>query len=289
MKLFLRFCTIGILSLLSASLVHAFPRSLAVPGGVVIIDLPAKTIESVRFGDSLGAVVAAPSQSQGIVPIPLNTLPGTHSITLMFTDGTRELRQVVITAKEYPSQHITLKSNEAVSLSPENLARFEREKPKIQQAFSTWTPKEIVPANLFFTLPTPGRMSSPFGFRRFFNGEPRSPHSGIDIAAPQGTPVISAASGTVIRTGDYFFNGKSIFIDHGQGIITMYCHLHTIDVNPGDQVVRGEKIGTVGSTGRSTGPHLHFTVSVGNVRVDPLLFLSDTDLSAIGAKLEEGK
>ena len=122
--------------------------------------------------------------------------------------------------------------------------------------------------------PLSGRYSSSFGKRRVLNGQPRSPHSGLDIAAPEGTPVESIAAGRVAAVGDYFFNGKTVMVDHGQGLISMYCHLSEIEVAPGEEVTPDSVVGKVGKTGRVTGAHLHLSVSLNNARVDPLLFFN---------------
>src|SRR5690606_28712041 len=142
---------------------------------------------------------------------------------------------------------------------------------EMNAAFSTWSePAEPVAR---FIVPTEGVKSSSFGFRRFFNGQPRNPHSGMDIAAPEGTPILAPAPGTIVATGNYFFNGNTIILDHGYGLITLYCHMNEIDVEVGSQVAAGEQIGKVGQTGRVTGPHLHWSVNLNNVRVDPALFI----------------
>ncbi len=109
--------------------------------------------------------------------------------------------------------------------------------------------------------------------RRFFNGEERNPHAGLDFAVPAGTPIKTPAAGKVILTGNYFFNGNTVFVDHGQGFISMFCHMSKIDVQVGQSLARGAVVGKVGSTGRATGPHMHWNISLNDARVDPAIFI----------------
>ncbi|MDE2978565.1 MAG: M23 family metallopeptidase [Acidobacteriota bacterium] len=120
-------------------------------------------------------------------------------------------------------------------------------------------------------MPAGGR----FGAKRIINGEPRSPHTGADYAVPQGTPVLAVEDAVVALAGEFFFSGNAVFLDHGNGLISMYFHLHEVFVEQGDEVPRGRLIGTVGSTGRSTGPHLHFGIRWQGARVDPALWLGE--------------
>jgi murein DD-endopeptidase MepM/ murein hydrolase activator NlpD len=187
----------------------------------------------------------------------------------------------VVRDKHYPAQHLTIKEKRYVEPSATELKRIEREGAIIARAFATWNELDTPP--LGFAAPAVGRLSSGFGLRRIFNGQPRAPHSGLDIAAPQGTPVRAPAAGSVIETGDYFFNGNTVFLDHGQGLISMYNHLHTIAVAPGERVAPGDVLGTIGMTGRVTGAHLHWTVSLNNARIDPALLLTDGALAQLRA------
>jgi murein DD-endopeptidase MepM/ murein hydrolase activator NlpD len=178
-----------------------------------------------------------------------------------------------VTDKTYQSQHITIKNKRMVNPEKRDMERIGREQRRIKKALASWNAHS--PETLRFLLPVEGPMSSPFGLRRFFNEQARKPHSGLDLAAAEGTPIKAPASGRIADTGDFFFNGNTVFIDHGQGLVTMYCHMSRIDVEPGQQVAAGEVIGAVGKTGRVTGAHLHWGVSLNDARVDPMLFLNE--------------
>ena len=216
-------------------------------------------------------VVADSDRWYAVVGLPLDLNPGQHYLTVIDADGRRDALPFEVQPKEYQAQYLRLRNKRMVEPNKQDLERILREKEEIQQAFKSWT--DIATPPLRFSLPVQGRLSSRFGLRRFFNGQPRKPHSGLDIAAPRGTAVTAPADGTIIGAGDYFFNGNTVFIDHGQGLISMCNHLARIDVDAGAYVERGRKIGEVGSTGRTTGPHLHWSVSLNNTRIDPQLWL----------------
>jgi murein DD-endopeptidase MepM/ murein hydrolase activator NlpD len=177
-----------------------------------------------------------------------------------------------IVDKRYTEQRITLKNQEMVTPNPQQLERI-RAESKRQRAIYTRVSKAI-DLSAGFTMPLQGRTTSLFGHRRFFNDQPRSPHSGLDIAAPTGTPITAPAPGTVALVDDLYYNGKTVFLDHGQGLITMYCHLSEQSVTNGQVVKQNQEIGLVGATGRVTGPHLHWSVSLNGYRIDPLTFRS---------------
>lgn len=250
------------------------PRESYVPGGVAIVPLGAHKEAPAAFYDGTRVLVMREGERwRAIVGIPLEAAPGQHSVEMRHAE--RESTRLVfsVAEKEYPEQRITLADETKVTPPPETLERIEREQQEMRGYYAHWTPRDEVP--LRFAWPVSGPLSSPFGLRRFFNDQPRAPHSGLDIAAPEGASVVAPAGGTVIATGDYYFNGNSVFIDHGQGLITMYCHLSRIDVKAGDELATGDLIGAVGKTGRATGPHLHWSVSLNAARVDPLLFVAE--------------
>ncbi len=271
----------GVLCCLSATLWAAeLPQTEAVPGGIAIVPLPLHGDRRpvVRYWGKRVMVVRQEGQWQAVVGIPLSARSGHYNLHI---DGGKHDRIVtfVVRPKQYPVQRLTLSNKLLVNPDAEELKRIFREQRLSKRVFTTFRPVDDVATR--FTLPVVGPVSSAFGLRRFFNGEPRNPHSGIDLAVPAGTPVHAPAAGRVAATGDFFFDGNVVFIDHGQGLVTMYCHLSKIEVKPGQQVRQGQVIGEVGMTGRATGPNLHWGVSLNNDRVDPMLFLSRESIASI--------
>ena len=251
------------------------PRSHAVPGGVATIALGASPQRpAVRAGGVPVLVTGDPAGWTAVVGIALSAKPGKGEIVVARAGRPDERRTYAIAPARYAEQRLKVAPSQ-VDLSAEDLARYERERAHLAQVIATWA--DEVPATLRVRQPVPGARSSSFGLRRVFNGQPRSPHGGMDIAAPAGTPVTAAAAGRVIDTGDYFFNGNTVWLDHGSGLLTMYAHLESVAVRPGDTVAPGDVIGAVGATGRVTGPHLHWSVSLNRAMVDPALFLADDE------------
>lgn len=249
------------------------PQQRVVPGGVALIDLGASSRPpEARFGGEPVLVVGDPGGWTAVVGLALSAAPGEAQVLVRREGSAEERVPFTIEAKRYTEQHLKVPQGK-VDLSKEDLERYERERAHLAQVAATRSP--TLPETMSFLQPTPGTRSSSFGLRRIFNGQPRNPHSGMDIAAATGTPVVAAAPGRVIDTGDYFFNGNTVWIDHGRGLLTMYCHLSAIHVRKGDLVQAGDTIGAVGATGRVTGPHLHWSVSLNRAMVDPALFLRD--------------
>lgn len=266
-----RLWSVVALFLPAVALCASLPHESAVPGGVKLLDLGASTatVPQVEADGHRALVVDADGRWIAVVGIPLAAAPGTREVSLLETGGTHAIRYR-IHDKRYVTQALRVAPSQ-VDLSAEDLARVDRERIVIDQALDRWS--EPAPEALQFTQPVPGVRSSSFGLRRVFNGQARNPHSGMDIAAASGTPVLAPAGGEVVATGNYFFNGNAVFIDHGRGLVSMYCHLSEINVKPGQRVSAGEVLGKVGMTGRATGPHLHWGLSLAHVWVDPALFL----------------
>ncbi len=260
-----------VLALAIAGPAFALPENTPVPGGVAVIDLgPARQPPpTARRGEQSLAVVEDRGRWFALLGIPLDTVPGDTEISV-FSGSTVTTRNVAVRGKTYPEQRLTIKDKRKVDPDPEDLARIARER-EITDAIKRRFSADMPPTD--FALPASGPLSSRFGLRRIFNGQPRNPHAGLDVSVGTGAPVKAPAAGVVANTGDYFFNGNTVFIDHGQGLITAYMHLSRIDVRSGQTVKKGEILGAVGSTGRVTGPHLHWAVILNNTPIDPELFL----------------
>jgi murein DD-endopeptidase MepM/ murein hydrolase activator NlpD len=258
---------------LAAHAAGSLPQQLSVPGGVVAIALGAA---AQRPQASLNGVpvmvVGNAAQWTAVVGIPLSTKPGPAVLRIQRAGEPESRELFIVEGKQYQEQRLNVAPGH-VNLSKKNLARYEGERERQARAIATFS--SPAPTDLRMRQPTTGPRSGSFGLRRVFNGQARNPHSGMDIAAAVGTPVVAAAAGTVVDSGDYFFNGKTVWLDHGGGLLTMYCHLDSVTVAQGDRLAAGDPLGTVGASGRVTGPHLHWSVSLNRAMVDPALFLAE--------------
>jgi murein DD-endopeptidase MepM/ murein hydrolase activator NlpD len=256
-----------------ASAAHAgdLPRESRVPGGIALVAIPGGKLAPTALLDTRRAAVIRHDDGWlAIVGIPLSTKPGPHKLKVATGTGTVDV-PFEVTDKRYRTQHLTIKNQRQVDPAPEDLKRIEAESRRADVALSKFTTSGTP---VFALLPpVEGQRSDSYGSRRYFNGQPRNPHSGMDIAAAKGTPIRAPAPGTVVEAGNFFFNGNTLYIDHGYGLVTMYCHLEELKVKVGDPLAAGDLLGTVGATGRVTGPHLHWGVALNRAMVDPSLFL----------------
>lgn len=263
------------LCLCVAAPADARPLERRVPGGIAFVPIPGDAIApTVTFNDQRVAVMRDQDRWIAVVGIPLSTTPGSHAVRVETPNGVVDA-PFEVTDKRYRTQHLTVKNQRHVDPNPDDLKRIETERKRSDAALARFS--TAAPLTLELAAPVAGLRSDSYGSRRYFNGQPRNPHSGMDIAAAKGSPIQAPAAGEIVEAGDFFFNGKTLFIDHGHGVVTMYCHLDRIDVKVGDRVVAGDVVGAVGATGRVTGPHLHWGVSLNKAMVDPALFLRDSE------------
>ncbi len=262
--------TLGLLGVVSA--LAQGPAALY-PGEVIF--LPAKRGEKrARFLNHLFYPVKIGSRKGFLLAAPFDTSPGTYTALV---EGLRPRKLLLrVRPKSYPEERLTL-PRKMVEFPPAVLARIQREWTRLKRALSSaegscrWEKP--------FVLPAQGRISSPFGLRRILNGQPRSPHSGVDLALPKGTPVKAAQEGRVELVGDFYLPGRVVILSHGCGVHTYYAHLSKILVRPGVWVKQGQVIGLSGASGRATGPHLHFGFYVSGVKVNPLQALKILETS----------
>ena len=243
------------------------PKNTVVPGGIYRWTPPAGATD-IRFNNR----PVMRLRDQILVGIPLNHPLGAANLAYVLS-GEDASHSFSVVDKAYTEQHITLQNREMVNPNPEQLARIRGESRRQRALYLQHS--DAPPPAAGFIQPLQGRISSLFGHRRFFNGQARNPHSGLDIAAPTGSEIRAPAAAEVTLVDDLYYNGKTIFLDHGQGLITMYCHLSESLVTEGERVEQGEVIGLVGATGRVTGPHLHWSVSLNGYRVDPQSMMAE--------------
>lgn len=208
-----------------------------------------------------------------LLGVALETPAGAHSVFgELELDGRRRnfVRELTVQARTFPEQRLCVASS-MVNPDPTEMPRIEQERHLVRQVLDQVTKQRFWDEP--FVRPVSGSVSSTFGLRRFFNDQPRAPHRGVDLRGAEGTPVLAFSAGRVALTGDHYFAGKSVYIDHGLGMVTQYIHLCEIGVTPGQTVAAGQVIGKVGATGRVTGPHLHFGLSVLGMWVDSLPLL----------------
>lgn len=255
---------------LFASTAAAAPRAQHTPGGIAIVPIGQSAEEPEVVYD--GRPVLTIKHLDGwyaYIGIPLDAETGRHTFEV---NGKSEPFSVA--GKAYREQHLTITNTRKVDPNEDDLERIRSERGRKLTAKTHWS-DEL--QGFDFIKPLVGPRSSSFGLRRFFNGKPRNPHSGMDIAAPTGTSIVAPAAGEVIEIGDFFFSGNMVYLDHGKGLISLYAHLSKIDVAVGERVEQGQKLGEVGATGRVTGPHLHWSVGLNGYWVDPALFLPPED------------
>jgi len=253
--------------------VHRFvPVASNVPGGIAVLELGNSNTPApeVKYRGYRTMVMERDGKWHAIVGIPLAAEPGKETLEVRNGVEPAEILSFEVRPKSYATQRLQVPPKQ-VDLSKEDAERVANERPRIDKALENW--RAETPTSLTLEAPVAGPRSSSFGLRRIFNNQPRNPHSGMDIAAPSGTPIYAPAPGVVTEIGNFFFNGNTVFIDHGQGLVTMYCHMSAIGVKPGDIVKTGDEIGKVGATGRVTGAHLHWGVSLNRAFIDPALLL----------------
>jgi murein DD-endopeptidase MepM/ murein hydrolase activator NlpD len=268
----------GLCSLIAPAFLQAtvLPKQARVPGGIAIIELATgKQPPEVRYLGHRTLVMRDPNKPNTwitVVGIPLSTQPGVQSVEVI-TANQQFSKTFTVKSKKYPTEKLKIKDQRKVTPSPEDYEIISAQYLETINTYAKWHAANL--DSLTLTLPVKGRKSSPFGLTRIMNNIAKDPHSGLDIAAATGTKITCPRHGRVLNIGNFFYSGNMVFIDHGQGFITSYCHLDSITVEKGQILKAGDVIGTVGKTGRVTGPHLHWSVSLNGARVDPLLFINE--------------
>lgn len=227
-----------------------------------------------KFFDREFALEALAGGWRGVVAVPLGSAAGSYSLSIKGKEGPELVLPITVLAHDYGEQRLTVPQEMATPMRPENLQKIKRDRHDLKVAYAASGDTLLLTKEL--QAPLSSTITSPFGRRRLLNGKPKSPHGGIDFKAAVGLPVPAAASGRVVLAEELYYSGNLVIIDHGLNIFTLYMHLNEISCLPGDFVHSGQIIGTAGSSGRVTGPHLHWGVKIAGVFVDPLRFIEDS-------------
>ena len=249
------------------------------PGGVALLcwqgpDVPHDLLQ-VAFAETPLPLVRRNNRPCALIGVDLDQAPGLWPLTVVSVDtaGSRHLAQLSlrIESVERPAQHLTLPKQMVTPTQKKIIKQIENDRKRLDQVFKRRKPVLFSPP---FLRPVDGEVISAFGLRRILNGIPKSSHNGIDFRGAAGTPVKAMAHGEVALADDLYYTGKTVILDHGGGLFSLYAHLASLAVSPGAMVITGKEIGTIGSTGRSTGPHLHMGTRLGKARIDPLALLA---------------
>ena len=248
-------------------------KNTPIPGGIAVIDFESNHANPKASYNKVPLYVQhiKDQHYQVLVGIPLMEKLGKKTIKVQ--DFSTRLLDFEVTKQTYTEQYITLKGKNKKYVNPNltHMDRIKKERPILSSARKIFSDKNL--SSGLFIRPVNGVTTSPFGLKRFYNGEARRPHTGLDYAGDIGTPIKAPADGKVILVGKFFFNGNAVFLDHGQGLISVYIHMNNRLVKQSQLVKQGDPIGTIGQTGRATGPHLHWGVYLNQTVVNPNLLL----------------
>jgi murein DD-endopeptidase MepM/ murein hydrolase activator NlpD len=248
-------------------------KNTAIPGGIAVIDFETNHSNPKAFYNNRPLYVQHVKDHhwQILVGIPLMEKLGKKTIKVQ--DTSIRLFDFEVSEHTYTQQLITLKGKKKKYVNPNlvHMDRIKSERPILSSARKIFSGDAL--SNGLFIRPVDGVTTSPFGLKRFYNGEARRPHTGLDYVGDTGTPIKAPADGKVILSGEFFFNGNAIFLDHGQGLISVYIHMNKRLVQQGQKIKQGDVIGTIGQTGRATGPHLHWGIYLNQTVVNPNLLM----------------
>jgi murein DD-endopeptidase MepM/ murein hydrolase activator NlpD len=255
----------------ASPVIRVLPTAEVGQGGIAKIQVSGSPPGGLYLRERRIALFPEPDGSYGgLIGIDLAETPGAAELELRLEGGRTERARIWVKEKKFPEQHLTVpprfeRLDEALQ------RRIAAERERLDRLWSAVTPERYWEGK--FVAPVQGSVTAGFGLRRIVNGQPRQPHAGVDFKAGLGAPVSAANRGRVVLREEHFFGGKSLVLDHGGGLFTIYLHLHDFSVSEGDEVRKGEIIGRVGMTGRATGPHLHWGARLNGARVDPLSLL----------------